>query len=54
MLNSIYFHLQSDNPEIFRNCILCLIDITRNYYDYLGENLEELINISNKFVFNFL
>jgi len=50
MLNSIYLHLQGDNIEIIKNCILCLIEITRNYHDFLEENLEQLVNISNKFV----
>jgi len=53
MLNSIFPHLQSDDIEIIRNCILCLIEITRNYYDYLGENLENFVSISDKFVSNF-
>jgi hypothetical protein len=57
MLNSIYPHFKSDDIEIVKNCILCLIEITRNYYDSIAENLNELVEISKTFVkmlFNFL
>lgn len=50
MLNSIYPLLKSDDIEIVKNCILCLIEITRNYYDYIEENLNELVEISKTFV----
>lgn len=50
MLNSIYFHLKSQNIEIIKNCLLSLIEISRHYYDYIGENMEEFVNISNLFV----
>lgn len=46
----MYIHLKDSNLELIKNSLICIMEVSRLYYDYIEENINQLVEISKNFV----